>query len=299
MSCVRKRRNLFLGGGGVKTLSFLGSLEIIGTNHWEVITGVSAGSIIALLLVLGYKPQDSLYTFLEHEHVLLDSLSLERICHGDPPGDPQIVRGIVTSLLARKGFGVDTSFSKLRARRCTRLEIMAFCIETQKIVTFSSDNCPHLPIWEAIAASIAIPVIFPPMRTTCNPSLSYYDAGLISSSPLEFFDAGNTFAIIVRLPVADSGGMFPETIIQFRCTFRVHLAVEDALSRGMMILQVPPLANGMTLLCRGKNTPCVCMNMGKISFVLYALRAEMIGLLALMLCSRCYYGQSRATGHKP
>ena len=294
MSTVRSKRHLFLGGGGVKTLSFIGVLDILGPVQWRHIHGVSAGAILALLLVLGHTPHECMRVFLEYEHVLLSCLSLGRLCKGESPCDPKVIRQTVAHILARKGFSANTTFETLASRRSTHLGIMAFCVETSRVVHFTAASHPHVCICDALTSSVALPGLFPPFRPE-NGKCSYYDAGIISSAPLSLLNPTDTFAIIVRLRPGVSASCFPETV-HLRCHFRTTIAVEYALQRGMKILQVPPLSNGMTLLTRGHNSPSVCMNMGVYCFVLYVIRAETAGLLILMLCCQSFYGLRRAHG---
>ena len=294
VSTIRNKRELFLGGGGVKTLSFIGALETLGPVQWRQIHGVSAGAILGLLLVLGHTPYECLRVFLEYEHVLMSCLSLGRLCQGESPCDPKVIRQTVAHMLARKGFAADTTLATLASRRSTRLGIIAFCVETSSLVNFTALTHPQMSVCDALTSSVALPVLFPPVRFD-NSECSYYDAGIISSAPLALLDPLNTFAIIVRLLPGESASGFPETA-HLRCCFRTTMAVEYAQSKGMAILQVPPLSNGMTLLTRGHNSPCACMNMGIICFALYAIRAETAGLLILMLCCRSFSGRRQVRG---
>lgn len=275
-------------------MSFIGALDTLGPVSWRQINGVSAGAILALMLVLGYTPYECLRCFLEYEHVLMGCLSFGRLCQGESPCDPQVIRRTVANILARKGFAPETTLATLASRRSTRLGIIAFCVETSSLVNFTALTHPYMTVCDALTSSVALPLLFPPVRTE-DSKCSYYDAGIISSAPLALFDPLETFAIIVRLIPRESASGFPETV-HLRCCFRTTMAVEYARSRGMAILQVPPLSNGMTLLTRGHNSPSACMNMGIICFVLYAIRAETAGLLILILCCRSFSGPKQVRG---
>lgn len=291
---IRKKQNLFMGGGGMKTLSFIGALDALGPMQWKTISGVSAGAILALLLVLGNSPHDCMGVFLEHEHVLLNCLSFERLCNGESPCNPEVIRQTIIHILAQRGFASHTTFATLASRRSAKLGVVAFCVETSSLVHFTAKTHPNMSLCDALMSSVALPMLFPAIQTT-HDTCTYYDAGIISSSPLGLLDAANTFAIIVRSIPCELASGFPETV-HIRCGFRMTMAVEYAHMNGMSILQIPSLANGMTLLTRGHNSVSVCMNMGILCFALYAIRIEIAGLLVLMLCCRSYSGPNPACG---
>ena len=76
---MRKRTVLFLGGGGFKSVGFTGVLRVLGTSQFKTIAGTSAGAFIALMLAVGYNPEEIAETCCRQESLLWDNVSLHRI----------------------------------------------------------------------------------------------------------------------------------------------------------------------------------------------------------------------------
>jgi len=291
---LRERETLFLGGGGFKTLSYLGVLEVLGWQRFRSVCGVSAGAIIALHLALGHSPFEIMGSFLEHEQLLVGSLSLGRLWAGHAPVRPEMVRQAIESILLRKGFKPDATMQDLAQRRPVGFSAVAFCLDTCKLVRFSADSHPGFRVAEVATACIAIPMLFSSVPLG-EAGLRYYDAGLVNSAPLGFFPAKETLALVVRsLPVEVPTGL-PETV-QFRCLFMRTMAHENAANEGMAVMQVPYPTPGVGLLTRSNTPLSVFCETGALYTALYVIQGELVGVLAVLLSCLSFCGTSPPTG---
>jgi predicted acylesterase/phospholipase RssA len=280
LGVLRERRHLFLGGGGYKTLGFLAVLDAIGWQQWHRAVGVSAGALIALMLVLGYSLNECQRWLLTNEDVLIESVAPAHIWRGRSPLSPDLAARVTSSILARKGFRPETTMAELKARRAMNFGAVAFCIDTSRLVMFAPETHPTTRVTDVIAASIAIPLLLPPVCP--DGTARYYDAGLVNSAPLGFCEASGTLALVVR-PSSELCAAFPETA-QFRCHFIARMSMELARSRGMRVLQVPFPSGGVSLLSRNGTSLSVFLEHGALYVALYVIRHEFLGLLALWLC---------------
>ncbi len=293
---LKARGTLFLGGGGFKTLGFLGVLDVLGWDCWDHASGVSAGAFMALMIVLGFSPGECMETFLANEHLLLQHFSISRVCQGEAPLQPQLVKDVVCKVLARKGFSSRATLADLAGRRRMQWSAVCFCVESLRLVRLSAETHPTLVVADVLAAAVALPLLFPPVSMGAPP-LQYYDAGLLSSAPLEIFDPCSTVALVVRSAPSRTSGGCSQTL-QFRCSFWTKMAGLHARTCGMQVLQVPYPETGVGLLMRGNVSLSTCSDMGVLYTVLYVIRAEILGLLALLVCSPSSCGATPPRGRQ-
>jgi NTE family protein len=141
--------SLALGGGGVKGISHIGVLQCLEGAGYKIgaIAGTSAGSIIGAAYAAGYTPSQ-----LTQKIQQLDQSWLFDRTPDDGP-----------SLLGLKGFNKfltnllgNRTFDDLRIPfSCTAVDL-----KTQKEIVLTRG-----PVIDAVRASIAVPGIFPPIRS--------------------------------------------------------------------------------------------------------------------------------------
>ena len=280
LEALRRRRHIFLGGGGYKTLSFLSVIKVIGWDRWHSATGVSAGALLALMLVLGYSFREAEEAVLQHEETLLSSLAPTEICKGKSPLSPDLALRMTSMLLAQKNLKKETTMAELRDRRAMRFAAVAFCLNTSKFILFSADTHAHMRVVDVVAASVALPLLLPPVFMPGD--LSYYDAGILNSAPLGFCDPRHTLALVVRSSRGMCSGKLPQTAYM-RCSFIKQMSLELARSRGMCVLQVPFPNTGVGVLTR-MATPLATFHChGALFAALFIVRKPILGLLALLL----------------
>lgn len=155
---------LALGGGGARGFAHIGvlrALEEMGIKP-DVISGTSAGSIIAALYADGYAPQHIIRLFSELDVKELVDVTIPR-----------------NSLLKMDKF-IHFIDKRLHSKRIEDLKIPTYIVATDfdngKSVAFDKGD---LAI--RIAASCSIPIVFPPIAID---GIHYVDGGVMRNLPV-------------------------------------------------------------------------------------------------------------------
>ena len=161
--------SLLLPATGVKGYSILGILTIIDKlkilNNIKKIIGISSGSIIGLLLSIGYKPSVIFNLSIDFnininenkENLLLNLLNIKSLYSSN-----EIIK-FVLFFMNKKNISKDITFKELNIISKYELSIIASDITKSKLFIFNYKETPNVPILFAIKSSIAIPMIFPPV----------------------------------------------------------------------------------------------------------------------------------------
>ena len=164
-----KIENLVVGGGGIKSFSYIGILQkLYNSNKLKNIKkllGVSGGSILLYLYSIGYSPND-----LEKLSLNLDLKSL----FGNPSINNIIFHKSISSTEYLYLFLEKLTFFKLKLKSIDfethykltniSLNIGCSCINTDKFVIFNKDNYPKENILKIILASCSVPGVFPAQK---------------------------------------------------------------------------------------------------------------------------------------
>ena len=189
---MREINILVMSGGGSKAISYIGVIKrmeelrvqnkiILNINE---VCGVSAGSIIGLLYLLGYT-----YEELEQEVVnkKLEHLKDIRISnfftnYGIDSG--KNIMNWIESLLVRKGYDKNITFKQLYDMINKKFVIMATNLNKYKHTFFDYINTPDISILKAVRMSISIPFYF-----TCERYNNdvHVDGALIENYPIKMY----------------------------------------------------------------------------------------------------------------
>ncbi|MFN3555034.1 MAG: patatin-like phospholipase family protein [Bacteroidales bacterium] len=156
---------IVLSGGGTRGFAHLGVLKALEENNIkpEIISGVSAGSIVGALYADGYKPEEILKELTSHKLLNYLDFSIPK-----------------TGLVKMSGFE-KTLKKMLRAKNFEDLKIplkvFAVNMNTAEYTCFEKG-----PVAIAVKASSSIPVIFPPVEIDGE---EFTDGGVINNFPVE------------------------------------------------------------------------------------------------------------------
>jgi len=203
MFSIIKPKRLCLSGGGIRTVSYIGALQVLETKglleELEEFLGVSAGAFIAFLLVIGYS-----LTELEKIMCTIDFGEIRSI--DDPANflfyadnfgldDGAGLITLIESLLKKKGLPIDLTFSALSSKK--RLRIFATDLNELKKREFSAKLTPNVRIIDALRASMALPLYFTPIKDPITGNL-LADGALIANYPiihLNSFESRDTIGL--------------------------------------------------------------------------------------------------------
>lgn len=190
-------KRILLSGGGIRGLAHIGALlELEKRGLLCVIkewAGVSAGSILALMLVVGYTLNE-LKNFCEQfdfSHIIdLDDATSMFLKFGMDTGEK--MKRLLEALLKEKGIRADITFDELmklnlrtQQRGQTTLRVYATDLNTGLFQIFSANTTPSYSVVEAVRASSSIPVYFQPSTNKLNGNI-LVDGGVISNFPIHY-----------------------------------------------------------------------------------------------------------------
>jgi NTE family protein len=186
-----KRKNIVvISGGGVKGLCALGALvklkELDIIDKPDIYCGTSVGSIIILLLTIGYSALDIYEILLELDFEKLVSSNIENILDDIHLGfntcEPIIY--IINHMMKAKNIKTKITFIELFNIFNTKLIITGTCVNDASIHYFSHELTPNMEVLDAIKISISIPIIFKPYNY--NNKL-WIDGGCMNNYPIDLF----------------------------------------------------------------------------------------------------------------
>jgi predicted acylesterase/phospholipase RssA len=183
---------LVIAGGAIKSLSAIGSIAYLEEVHLvqnlKHFIGTSAGSIICLFMVLGYKAQE-IVKFL-NENIERDEIANVNI---------EDFFGIIDNYGLNLGKNLELFLSsaiyeKMKVKDVTFLDLVKHtgkdfivCVSNltkEKEEFWCVDTVPNMSVVKAIKASCSLPILFTP--TKYNGDL-YLDGGLYNNFPIDYF----------------------------------------------------------------------------------------------------------------
>ena len=186
-----KRKNiLVISGGGLRGFSALGALsrlmelEII--VNPEIYCGTSVGSVICLLMIIGFSPRDiyDILYELDFQNLMINNIDniFDDVHIGLNKLDPVIF--IIGSLMKSKKVKINTTFLDLYNRFNVKLIVTGTCVNDASLHYFSHELTPEMKILDAIKISISIPILFIPH--IYNGKI-WVDGGCMNNYPIDLF----------------------------------------------------------------------------------------------------------------
>lgn len=189
--------NLAFQGVGTRGVALVGAIHALEENgkfsNIKRVSGVSSGSIVALLYALGYTSEEMKEIFFEIDFGSLeDKPCIFRVKKKFGYYKGKKLEKLLKKYIANSKFNLDenATFSDLNAKKTTELYIFAGDINAYSITELSYRKTPDVMLWEAVRASISIPLVFPAWKFTQgmpNQHL-YVDGGILLDLPINFFD---------------------------------------------------------------------------------------------------------------
>lgn len=189
-------RNLVFEGGGVKGIAYVGAIEVL--HEEDVMTdirrvgGTSAGAINAVLISLGYKPDDlfSILYDLDFKNFMDDSWGVTRDLNrlttdfGWYKGD--FFHSWISDHIAKKVGNPRATFRDLKDRGCLDLHLCGTNLSTGYSEVFSCEHTPRTRVADAVRISMSIPLFFKAIRAQSGDV--YVDGGVLRNYPIKLFD---------------------------------------------------------------------------------------------------------------
>lgn len=178
-------QKIILSGGGIRGIAHIGALiELRKYGYLKLVKewlGVSAGSILALMIVIGYTLEELLTFSMNFDFSNImdpDDPTAWIFKFGIDTGER--LRKLIIALMKEKDYSPDTKFSELPKN--IKLRVFATDIQKAAFKIFSGDLTPNYPVVDAILASCAIPLYFQPCTDMDNGNI-LMDGGVITNIP--------------------------------------------------------------------------------------------------------------------
>lgn len=184
--------NLVLSGGSVSTVAIVGALaclednDIISCKNINKFIGSSAGSIVSLLICIGYDVKD-IYMISEEltdDYNKNSCFSIDMLLNVlDQYGvdDGLFIENWLKKILLKKINNSNPTFLEFAKITGKDLNVCASNISKYEFTVFSVDNTPKIHVVDAIRASISLPFIFKPKVINGE---YYVDSGLLNNFPI-------------------------------------------------------------------------------------------------------------------
>lgn len=207
---VRKDvKYLVFGGGGMRSLSYIGALEAL-VNHDSTIdeeygkgilglAGTSMGSCIATALAINVPILELRSLFEElcfNLPHLIKSLDIHSFTTKLGLSNGAFITDFATKILRRMMNKDDITFKELYAYSGKVLKLYAVNITKSRTIEMSVLNTPEMSVKEAMRRSCALPLLFQPIREKdAHGSIDYIvDGGVQRSIPAADFPSDKTMA---------------------------------------------------------------------------------------------------------
>ncbi len=172
----------------MKGIAHVGALEVLEERGLlravREYVGTSAGALMAFCICIGYTVAELRDLCVRFDFTMMQTLEPESMLSmmetfGIDSGEN--LDKLLRALLKTKGHGPDLTFTDLSGQTPT-LRIYAVDLQTCREKEFSVAATPRVPLRVAVAASMAIPVYFAPVRDTETGHL-LVDGGLVAHFP--------------------------------------------------------------------------------------------------------------------
>jgi predicted acylesterase/phospholipase RssA len=197
---------IYLSGGGICATAHVGALQELSKHiplkaikEWM---GVSAGSLIAMCLCIGFT-LDELYEFsvrFDFSHIQDPDGIPGWILHfGMDTGDR--LQRLVNACLHVKGLSSEMTFQEVYQKYGLSLRVLATDLNQATGKCFSPTDTPDYPVSYAVRASMTYPYYFQPFVCPIT-GHSYVDGGVTSNYPLYLIpkeEHSRTWSILLRL----------------------------------------------------------------------------------------------------
>jgi predicted acylesterase/phospholipase RssA len=184
--------NLVVAGGGFKVIRMLGGLKYM-EEHKDLkfinsYYGTSAGSLLCLMMSLGYSMPHIIKVFNEHCNDKLLTLKInidrffERYSLYDVSKFIKLLRTLIGCKLnpANPSEFKDVTLKELYEKTKKKLTCTVVSLRDSKVKYFNYINQPNLPAYKLVQMSCAIPLIFEPVEWEGD---LYIDGGVVDNFP--------------------------------------------------------------------------------------------------------------------
>ena len=193
--------DICFSGGGLRIISFIGVIKFLIQNNYihlkliKNLYGVSAGSILALKIILGFSIEDiESFVYNIDYKLFIPNTNSEQLIFNYGMDDQHKIHTLLKTLFISKNIPYNITFKQLFDITNINLTIGVTNI-TKKIPEYWNHiNKPHLPVITAIKASCCIPIVFKPLQINHE---FFIDGAIFDNFPIHITN-DNTLGIMIN-----------------------------------------------------------------------------------------------------
>lgn len=196
-------KELVISGASTNFMAILGALDYIYQqnlhHHIHRYVASSIGSVICLLLAIGYTPriiQDVTLkcNFSDFHDITCDNVLSFFDNLGIITGNK--IMNLICSFIKKKNIPTTITFHQFKERFKKSLFITTWCLQDKDTVCMSHKNHPDMEILTAIRMSISIPFMFRPVQWLGK---TYVDGAIIDHYPTRFSIKKDSIGICINV----------------------------------------------------------------------------------------------------
>jgi hypothetical protein len=194
-------KHLVVGPGAMGYFMYLGVLTKLKQEgqlaDLEEISGASAGGLVcfAYLLSKGNIPDVLDYSMNIPIGTLMKP-SIKSLLTNYGLVSPKKIRKILVDMCKKFTGKTDLTFKQLYEWNPIKLHIPTYCVDFMKTVYFNIDSAPDMSVLDAVAATIAVPFLFAPVKLADG--YNYIDGAMFEAIPAGPF-VGRPDVLAIRI----------------------------------------------------------------------------------------------------
>lgn len=179
---------MIISGGGINGISIIGAVnkffEFNKREKIKEILGISVGSIIGLLIILGYNKDEMKNIFMEIQLNKFMDYKVKRFIDDWGFDDGNLNKKLLKAILINKKYNGNITLLELYKKSGIKFIIAVTNLTKGVAEYFTYINHPNMEIVNAIIISCSFPVIYTPVKLNNN---IYIDGGVLANYPIEYF----------------------------------------------------------------------------------------------------------------
>ncbi len=188
---------LCLSGGihrGIAELGALKALEeckLLNRSNLKRAVGVSIGALVLCVYIIGYTIEDTMDVIIETNISLFNDISFESsnsVLRG------HVLRLWISQILSKK---INEDMTTLQFYEKYGVEFITSVVSLDLGLEYiSHKNYPEMKLFDQITSTMALPLIFPPVK---HASKVFLDGGILDNFPMHLLSKSNrSFGILIK-----------------------------------------------------------------------------------------------------
>lgn len=181
---------MIICGGGINGIAIVGALYQFLINYdinkIKTILGISVGSLISMLLCVGYNKDEIMNLFLDIEMKNFSDFKISRFLKSYGLDNGENIKKLLKAILMYKNYSPDLTFKELYDLTGRELIIVGTNVNKGVPIFYNIKDYPDTKIVDAIRVSASFPGIYTPVIKSNNHHL--IDGCILEPYPIDYFD---------------------------------------------------------------------------------------------------------------